>query len=314
MSGHIVTITRNMPGRTSVSPVPCELTNTTRRRELRRFPALEGEGRAHRFDAADLAVLEPSMAAIELAEYLDKPAAWVADFRRAAAPFRPISTDEERDAIADARKSKDHSPSQREDLINKIRARSRTEQKRVWRECRKNAKRWIKLVRAYERDRAWLNSTVKDSRPRKNIVMQMAAGMRRAWANEIEAENQKEELRRARNRRETKKAAKQNRKAFGHKRKTDGWNSEFNQGQSFRKPATPLTPDGEVDVEAMKEAELLQLFASWQRSGENKGVGILQGLESEEGDQWSVTQQRREAQRLTRDAQKHKEFKRSRSV
>lgn len=267
-----------------------------------------------RFNSVDLAVLEPSIPAIELAAYLDKPEAWLADYRRAARPFEPTETEREREVINDLRKSREYPPSEREDLIKKVRAEARDEQRRVWRECRRNAKRWIKLVRAYECERARLHVEIKSPRARKLAVHQMADGMRRAWANQIEAEDREEERRRARNRKATKKAARQNRKAFGYRGGTDGCDSEFSSGGSYRKPATPMTPDGQVDVEAMVEAEMRQLFAGWKNSGVNHGVEVLQGLESEDGDQWSVTEQLRAAKRLTEEAHKYKAFKRSRSV
>ena len=105
-----------------------------------------------------------------------------------------------------------------------------------------------------------------------------------------------------------------NREAFGYRRKTDGWNCEGSRDQSYRKPVTPMTPDGEVDVEALKEAEMLMLLGTWKGSGTNSGVGVVQGTVEEEGDQWSVTEQNRHAARLTNEAQERKQWKKDRSI
>lgn len=75
-----------------------------------------------------------------------------------------------------------------------------------------------------------------------------------------------------------------------------------------------MTPNGEVDVEELKRAELLLMFATWEGSRVNSGIGIVQGTPKEEGDQWSVTEDNRLALRLTKQAQEFKNWKRDRTI
>jgi len=308
-----LTTTRNKRRRNIASGSAYELSPATRRQELGEKPALEGERTSHRFDAADLAVLEPCAAAIELAECLGKPDGFLADYRAAARPEGKLQLiEEERAGLSDLKKSRDHSPAQREDLVSAFFREVRAERKRIRHQCRVNAKRWISLVRMYELHRAWLHTLPPSIRVKK--VWELRDGVVRAASNDLQSFNREEARRRARNRKDIRQAARRNRRAFGHKKKTDGWNSKGRHDQSYRRPAVPMTPDGEVDVEELKRAELLLMFATWEGSRVNSGIGIAQGTIEEEGDQWSVTEDNRLALRLTKQAQEFKNWKRDRSI
>jgi hypothetical protein len=313
MSHISMTTASNKPGRKTASAVPVELPTTTCRSDLSVFGALQGEGTARRLSDADLAVLEPSIAAIELHTYLDLPAAFLADYRAASrSSGKHALTEAEREYLVALKKSREHSPSQREDQIKALWQRSRADKESRDRECRSGMKRWIAAVRMYELRRAEL----KRYRPEiaKRIVAKLVADVRRAASNDHPAENREEARRRARNIRETRTAARRNRKAFGHRGRTDGIGGEGYQGMPGRGAATPMTPGSEVDVEAMMEAEMLQMFGTWDAERVNSGVGIVQGTIEEEGDQWSVTELNRAYKRLTIEINEFLKLRRKRTI
>lgn len=278
-------------GRATAPAEPIALPNTTRRDKLGAISALDMGGKkpAHRFNAADLATLAPSVTAIELATCLKKPEAFLADFRAAChTPKKHELTPDEAAKVADLKKSRNHSPSQREDLIKAIREQSRRNRNAVLRECRINAKRWIALVRLYEKDRARLWSYPPIIRDR--LIRDIAAGVHKAASNDVRSFDRAERRRRAANRKGIRRAAENSRKCCGYRK---------------ARPMVPMTPEGEVDCLALAAREMLWLSAS----GINTGVSIAQVQ-----DRSLTTEDRRIAKRLSDEARKFITWKRDRSV
>lgn len=308
-----MTITRKKPGRVFAPASAEELPSTTCHVELGGTRALVGEAGAQRFNATDLAVLAPSIAAIELATHLGKPDAFLADHCAASQPPKKHTlTDDERSEVAALRKSREHTPAKREDLISAVWAKSRAEQKRLHRECRVHAKRWITLVRLYERDRPYLLTLPYTTRVK--FCLKLANDVRRASSNDIPAANRAEARRRAQNRRALGKDMERRRKRFGWRGRTDDIGGDGYASAARRMPATPMTPDGQVDGLALAQSEVLLLNATWRAGRINSGVGIKQGLATERGDQWSVTEDLRIAKRLTDEVKNFLKRQRDRSA
>jgi hypothetical protein len=295
-------------GRGTASPA-----TTTRRAELGAFPVFKGEEPVARFSETDLAVLAPSIPAIELAEYLEKPDGFFADHRAASRPpTKHELTDDERAEVAALRKSRDHSPAKREDLIKAIWSRSRAERNRLHRECLAHAKRWITLVRLYEIDRPYLLTLPEAIRIK--LCRKLAADVRRASSNDIPAANRAEARRRGVNKRALGKDIKRRRKAFRWRGRTDGVGGEGYAGGARRLPATPMTPDGQVDAVALARSEMLLAHSTWRATGTNGGVGVFEPEPWEPGGQCDTTEELRIAKRITDEVNNFRKKKKDRSA
>lgn len=286
---------------------------TTCRSELGAFPVFKGEAPVARFSETDLAVLAPSIPAIELAEYLGKPDAFLADHRTASRPPpKHELTDDEKAEVAALRKSRDHTPAKREDLIKAVWTKSRSDRNRLHRECRAHAKRWIKLVRLYEIDRPHLLTLPLDLRIK--LCRKLAEEVRRASSNDIQSANRAEARRRNLNKRLLGKDMKRRRKAFRWRGTTDGIGGEGYAGGARRLPATPMTPDGQVDAAALARSELLLAQSTWRASGTNGGVGIFEPKPWEEGGKWDTAEELRIAKSITNEVMNFRKKKRDRSA
>lgn len=317
--------TRKKQGRSSASPIPVELPSTTCRKELGGNRALE-IGAKERFSADDVAAVE-SMASIELACLLEMPDAFIADYSTAVRPPKKHELNaDERDYLEKLRRSREHSPAERENLKKALYARSRSEREALLRECRRNIKKWLKLVRLYEINRDWLQQFSPVIR--KILCRQMADGVARATANDVPSIDREHERERARNRREATRAAKRLRKQYKWRGKTDGRGIDGDgfkaDGHGFggsdgyrharRQPSVLVSAHGEFDDKANAEAELLIARSSWLRSRTNAGYEIVQGTIEEQGDQWSVTEDYRIMKRLTEEVQVFWKRKKKRSI
>ena len=281
-----MTITPNKPGRATASPVPFELLSTTRHRELRRNHALEVSGAKLRFSAADIAVVE-SMASLSLAVALGKPDGFLADYRAAVRPPTKYEwTEEERDYLRLLKKSREHSPDEYEDIKNALRAQSKSNRESRLRECRRNAKSWIKLVRLYELNKWWLDPLPE--RIRSKLCRDMARGAALASSNDVPSLDRAHERLRAKNKRERTVVARRLKKQFGHRR---------------ARPMIPVKPNGEIDFRAVERREML-----WLGKTANSGISLIAG------DQWTTTEDLRVAKQLTEECLNFLNQKKDRSI
>jgi hypothetical protein len=286
MSGHIVTITRNLPGRAFASAVPIELPSTTRRSELRGFRALEVSGAKLRFSAADIEVVE-SMASLGLAVLLGKPDGFLADYRAAVRPpTRHEWTEDERDYLKKLKQSREHSPDEYEDVKKALRAQSKSSRESRLRECRRHAKGWIKLVRLYVHNKWWLDPLPENIRSK--LCRDMAQGIALASSNDVPSLDQAHERLRAKNKRERTAVARRLKKQFGHRR---------------ARPMIPVKPNGEIDFRAVERREVL-----WLSKTADSGVSLIAV------DQWTTTEDLRFAKRLTEERQNFWNHKKDRSI
>lgn len=278
-----MTITREKRGRPIASAAPDKLLPTTRCADLGRNPALEVQGE-RRFSEDELKVLAPSLIAAELAFLLGKDAEWLNDYRLAARPGRFQLSDEQEDTLARI-KREERNPSAREDLISAFRQRAREEHESRMRQCRANAKRWLRLVGHYERNREWLSQFPPNIRAR--LCRQMADGIARASANDVIPENREEDRRRKGLRREARTTAKRLHKNFGYR--------------NFRRPI-PVKPNGEIDFEGTARLDF-----GVQAATEGTGVSFV-------GDKYTATEDLRIAKRITDEMQSFWRRKKDRSI
>lgn len=236
--------------------------SATRPREDGTETSLSSRSSQHsRFSPEMLAILEPSFSAIDAAAILERPDDYLAKLRRAARDFKFELAEADREAIKAIRRDKSLPPSTREDLAKAVRDSARTAQHTEWRTYRLEALRWVRVVRAYEREKQWLAE--RDPLVRKAVLIKLETAVQRAFRNPVFSLNKEEAQWRARNRKEFRLHAKQGRRQFGYRGRSDGRTAWI----------TPLA-DGTYDASEVARAEFTALTTEQTRGEVNHGISI----------------------------------------
>lgn len=251
-------------------------------------------GRSHRERFTEEAkALVKSVAAIELALLLKKHDGHTARMCRAVVPFKFERTDKLKEQTREVSRDRSLSPSRREDLKKGLYGSAWSAQHAAWRQDRRAAHTWLRVLRLYLASRDWL--LLRDPRVRAGFARSLERQVEKLARNEVQSSSKEEARRRARNRTELTRHNKRSRRQFGWRGAGDGRTVYLIPG-----------PDGSYDPTEVAKHEAAMLFAE-QLSGEaNHGLSVkrfevdtlLERIVREE-EQEQMTEEDRQAEALT---------------